>query len=224
MVQTRVEQRAKAETPSESSVCWHRWVAIRKGNRTCYAQWEDCGPFRTDHFQYVFQNERPKPNASHGTGLSVSPAVRDYLGLAPIDVTDWQFVEVLDVAPGPWRSLGENNHFVSLGSRRLHSRPRLQPKIAPRNLLFRRNGSVARWRLRGVVAADNDPMSLIWRGRLNRIARAENGEGGRGKSEREQEAEGGGAFHSCHAYVHQACQSDRCVTIFARTGINGEAS
>ena len=20
----------------------------------CYAQWEDCGPFRTDHFQYVF--------------------------------------------------------------------------------------------------------------------------------------------------------------------------
>jgi len=94
------------------SVCKDRWVAIRKGNRTCYAQWEDCGPFLTDHFQYVFQNERPKPNANHGAGLNVSPAVRDYLGLAPTDVTDWQFVEVRDVPPGPWRSYGENNHFV----------------------------------------------------------------------------------------------------------------
>jgi hypothetical protein len=38
--------------------------------------------------------------------------VRDYLGLQPTDVTDWQFVEVADVAPGPWRTYGENNHFV----------------------------------------------------------------------------------------------------------------
>ena len=51
------------------SVCRHRWIAIRKGNRLCYAQWEDCGPFRTDHFQYVFGNERPKPNLNHGAGL-----------------------------------------------------------------------------------------------------------------------------------------------------------
>jgi hypothetical protein len=94
------------------SVCQHRWIAIRKGNRTCYSQWEDCGPFRTDHFQYVFQNERPKPNLNHGAGLDVSPAVRDYLGLAPTDVTDWQFVDVRDVPPGPWRSYGENNNFV----------------------------------------------------------------------------------------------------------------
>ena len=94
------------------SVCWHRWIAIRKGNRTCYAQWEDCGPFRTDHFQYVFGNERPKPNLNHGADLDVSPAVRDYLGLQPTDVTDWQFVNTQDVSPGPWRSYGENNHFV----------------------------------------------------------------------------------------------------------------
>ena len=94
------------------SVCWHRWIAIRKGNRTCYAQWEDCGPFRTDHFQYVFGNERPKPNLNHGAGLDVSPAVRDYLGLQPTDVTDWQFVNTQDVPPGPWRSYGDNNHFV----------------------------------------------------------------------------------------------------------------
>jgi hypothetical protein len=42
----------------------------------------------------------------------VSPAVRDYLGLGAMDVTDWQFVEVRDVPPGPWRDYGDNNHFV----------------------------------------------------------------------------------------------------------------
>jgi hypothetical protein len=94
------------------SVCQHRWLAIRKGNKTCYAQWEDCGPFRTDHYQYVFQNEKPKPNLNQGAGLDVSPAVRDYLGLAPTDVTDWQFVDPRDVPSGPWRSYGEHNNFV----------------------------------------------------------------------------------------------------------------
>jgi hypothetical protein len=99
-------------TQQGHSVCKDRWLAIRKGNRTCYAQWEDCGPFRTDHFQYVFQNERPKANLNRGAGLDVSPAVRDYLGLAPTDVTDWQFVDVRDIPPGPWRNYGDNNHFV----------------------------------------------------------------------------------------------------------------
>ena len=102
----------QAYTGPGQSVCKDRWVAIRKENRTCYAQWEDCGPFRTDHFQYVFQNERPKPNLNDGAGLDVSPAVRDYLRLQTTDTTDWQFVEARDVPLGPWRSYGENNHFV----------------------------------------------------------------------------------------------------------------
>lgn len=94
------------------SVCKDRWVAIRKGNRTVYAQWEDAGPFRTDHWEYVFGNERPKPNLNHGAGLDVSPAVRDYLGLEDTDVTDWKFVEFSEVPPGPWARLGDNNTFV----------------------------------------------------------------------------------------------------------------
>jgi hypothetical protein len=102
----------QAYTGPGQSICKDRWVAIRKRNHICYAQWEDSGPFLTDHFQYVFENYRPKPNANHGAGLNVSPAVRDYLGLASTDVTDWQFVEVSDVPPGPWRNYGENNHFV----------------------------------------------------------------------------------------------------------------
>ncbi len=94
------------------SVCKGRWVAIRKGNRTVYAQWEDAGPFRTDHWEYVFGNERPKPNLNRGAGLDVSPAVRDYLGLQDTDVTDWKFVESSEVPPGPWTKLGDNNTFV----------------------------------------------------------------------------------------------------------------
>jgi len=94
------------------SVCKDRWIAIRKGNKVAYAQWEDAGPFRTDHWQYVFGNERPKPNLNKGAGLDVSPAVRDYLGLNETDVTDWQFVEFKDVPRGPWSKLGENNTFV----------------------------------------------------------------------------------------------------------------
>ena len=94
------------------SVCKDRWVAIRKGNRTVYAQWEDAGPFRTDHWEYVFGNERPKANLNRGAGLDVSPAVRDYLGLQDTDVTDWRFVESSEVPPGPWTKLGNNNTFV----------------------------------------------------------------------------------------------------------------
>src|SRR5262249_20982009 len=99
-------------TGAGQSACRHRWTSIRKGNRACYAQSEACGRFRTAHFQYSIGTDRPKPNLNPGSGLDVSPAVRDYLGLAPTDVTDWQFVEVRDVPPGPWRSYGDNNHFV----------------------------------------------------------------------------------------------------------------
>jgi hypothetical protein len=94
------------------STCKGRWIAIRKSNRTVYAQWEDAGPFRTDHWQYVFGDERPKPNLNKGAGLDVSPAVRDYLGLEETDVTDWKFVDFSEVPRGPWSKVGENNTFV----------------------------------------------------------------------------------------------------------------
>ena len=89
-----------------------RWIAIRYGNKVAYAQWEDAGPFRTDHWQYVFGNERPKPNLNKGAGLDVSPAVRDYLGMNDTDVTDWKFVEFSEVPHGPWARHGDNNTFV----------------------------------------------------------------------------------------------------------------
>ena len=94
------------------SVCKGRWVAIQHGRRVAYAQWEDCGPFRTDHYQYVFGDDRPRPNLNQGAGLDVSPAVRDYLGIAGKDVCDWKFVDARDVPPGPWTRYGDNNTFV----------------------------------------------------------------------------------------------------------------
>jgi len=95
------------------SVCRDRWVAVRNSaGKVCYAQWGDCGPFRTDHWQYVFGNERPKPNLNQGAGLDISPAIRDYLGLSGTDVTDWKFIDFRDVPGGPWASYGDNNHFV----------------------------------------------------------------------------------------------------------------
>jgi len=99
------------ERPGKS-VLKGRWVAIRYNGRVAYAQWEDCGPFRTDHWQYVFGNERPRPNLNKGAGLDVSPAVRDYLGMKSTDVTDWRFVDFEEVPHGPWARHGENNTFV----------------------------------------------------------------------------------------------------------------
>ena len=95
------------------SVCRNRWVKIRSAaGKICYAQWCDSGPFRTDHWQYVFGDQKPAPNANQGAGLNVSPAVRDFLGLATTDVTDWKFVDFDEVARGPWSLYGDNNPFV----------------------------------------------------------------------------------------------------------------
>lgn len=99
------------------SVCRDRWLAIRNAaGKVSYAQWSDCGPFQTDHWQYVFGNEKPRPNANGGAGLNVSPAVREYLQLQGTDVVDWKFVEVKDVPNGPWALYGENNPLTRPGA------------------------------------------------------------------------------------------------------------
>jgi hypothetical protein len=96
------------------SVCKGRWIVIRHGNKACYAQWEDVGPFQTDHWQYVFGNERPSPNRNQNAGLDVSPAVRQYLGLGDLDFCDWKFVEFARVPVGPWALYGDNNPFIRI--------------------------------------------------------------------------------------------------------------
>lgn len=85
------------------SVCKGRWVAIHTEGRVCYAQWEDVGPFETDHWQYVFRGAEPRDNRNGGAGIDVSPAVRDYLQLRSGERVQWRFVEARDVPAGPWK-------------------------------------------------------------------------------------------------------------------------
>jgi hypothetical protein len=112
------------------SVCRDRWIRIRsRSGKDCYAQWSDCGPFRTDHWQYVFGDERPKQNLNQGAGLDISPAVRDYLALTGTDVTDWQFVDFKDVPRGPWSMYGENNTFVQIARRAPTRTVQVEPNV-----------------------------------------------------------------------------------------------
>jgi hypothetical protein len=55
------------------SACKGRWLEVRHGVKSCYAQWEDVGPFRTDSAAYVFGDERPSPNVNHGLGSMFRP-------------------------------------------------------------------------------------------------------------------------------------------------------
>ncbi|SKB01094.1 hypothetical protein SAMN02745166_03306 [Prosthecobacter debontii] len=122
------------------------WVAIRFGNRVCYAQWEDCGPFVTDDHEYVFGNARPKNTSNRGAGIDVSPAVRDYLGMGSSGKCDWRFVDVNEIPPGPWRSLGNNNHFVRAqiqqqSQQRSDVASRLEELKKARDAYFKQNGN-----------------------------------------------------------------------------------
>lgn len=114
------------------SVLKGRWIAIHHGGRTVFAQWEDCGPFRTDHWQYVFGNERPRPNLNRGAGLDISPAVRDYLAMGKNDLCDWKFVDAASVPDGPWKNYGDNNTFALMRKgANLYQHDRNNAKRAP---------------------------------------------------------------------------------------------
>lgn len=89
------------------SWCKDRWVQIKnRQGRSCYAQWEDVGPLRTDHAEYVFGTDRPTREYSQA-GLDISPAVAQYLGIDSGDFTSWRFVDEEDVRPGEWLKYDE---------------------------------------------------------------------------------------------------------------------
>ncbi|MFT6181364.1 MAG: hypothetical protein ACJAQT_004585 [Akkermansiaceae bacterium] len=97
------------------SVCKGRWVQIYcPGTRkVCYAQWEDCGPFVTNDWEYVFGNKRPKNKNNQGAGIDISPATRDFLGVPNKATVHWRFIEFSRIPRGPWSQLGANNPFVN---------------------------------------------------------------------------------------------------------------
>jgi hypothetical protein len=96
------------EDGKQVSACKDRWVCIKNANgRLCYAQWEDVGPLRSDHAEYVFGDERPDTYTR--AGLDISPAVAQYLGIDGNRraITSWRFVDEEDVPPGQWLKYDE---------------------------------------------------------------------------------------------------------------------
>ncbi|MFZ4767383.1 MAG: hypothetical protein ACOYMN_20710 [Roseimicrobium sp.] len=129
--------REKYERPGKS-VCRNRWVAIRVSDKTCYAQWTDCGPFLTTDVDYVFGNSRPINAKNNGAGIDVSPSVRDFLGFRGSARVDWRFVDDWEVPEGPWKRYGNNNNSskgVNVAANRLEELRR------QRDEWFRQGGS-----------------------------------------------------------------------------------
>lgn len=89
------------------TVCKGRWLQIYYNGRSCYAQWEDCGPWVTDDWEYVFQGKAPKNTSNQSAGLDISPSVRDYLGLQSGQKCHWRFIEDAQVPYGPWKKYGQ---------------------------------------------------------------------------------------------------------------------
>jgi len=48
-----------------------RGLEIRHGVHSCYAHWNDVGPFYIDSAGYLFGDQRPSPNVNHGAGIDV---------------------------------------------------------------------------------------------------------------------------------------------------------
>lgn len=83
-----------------------RWIQIFVNQKSCYAQWEDCGPWVTDDWAYVFGNKPPKATENGSAGIDISPAVRDYLVIKSGTKIHWRFVEESQVPYGPWKKYG----------------------------------------------------------------------------------------------------------------------
>ncbi len=96
-----------------TSCCRGRWLQIYHGGKVCYAQWEDCGPFVTDDWKYVFGGHPPRNHENGKAGIDLSPAVRDFLGLKSGSKVHWRFVEFGNIPRGPWAWYGQNNPFVN---------------------------------------------------------------------------------------------------------------
>ncbi len=89
----------------------NRWVELRLGDRTCFAQIQDAGPGEYDDAAYVFGagDARPQNARYGGAGMDVSPAVNACLGFRDLngdtDRVSWRFAENNEPPPGPWTRL-----------------------------------------------------------------------------------------------------------------------
>lgn len=84
----------------------NRWVEIRYHGVSCFAQWQDVGPYGEDDFDWVFGTaDKPKNTKDLKAGLDISPAVAQYLKMKDSDRTEWRFVDEKNVPDGPWKEI-----------------------------------------------------------------------------------------------------------------------
>lgn len=84
----------------------NRWIAIRANGVTCYAQWQDVGPFESDDAAYVFGDAaEPRNKQGEAAGIDLSPAVRDCLQVPSVAQVSWRHVDDTAVPDGPWRKV-----------------------------------------------------------------------------------------------------------------------
>ena len=88
------------DTPTQS-ICKNRWLKITANRKDAYGQWEDVGPVGDNDINYLFDRSKPLTTPS----ISLSPAIRDYLGIDTNSSVDWEFVDDEDVPDGPWRDI-----------------------------------------------------------------------------------------------------------------------
>jgi hypothetical protein len=106
-----------ADRATDRSVSFmkNRWVRIQNGAAVCFGQVEDAGPGEYDDAAYVFGTDdaRPANTRYNEAGMDVSPALNGCLGFRELngqrDVIDWQFVDDVDVPPGPWTRIITTN-------------------------------------------------------------------------------------------------------------------
>lgn len=90
------------------SICKNRWIKITANGKIAYAQWEDVGLYGSDDSDYLFGSAKPSDNTK--AGISISPAVRDYLSLDENGSVDWVFVDLDSVPDGPWMDIITTSH------------------------------------------------------------------------------------------------------------------
>ncbi len=97
---------------NNKSMCKNRWIKItdNESGKTCYAQWEDAGPYYYNDHNYVFGSGSPANNTDYPyAGIDLSPSVSLYFGKhmqewgAGAYKVRWQFVDAADVPDGPWK-------------------------------------------------------------------------------------------------------------------------
>ena len=120
---------ARVRPEPGKTVCKGRWVQIFRSGRSCYAQWEDCGPWETDDWEFVFGTKPPKTTQNGAAGIDLSPAIRDYFALKSGDKVHWRFVEAGQVPYGPWKKYGPQDNAPSANGTDIEAQRRYMEQL-----------------------------------------------------------------------------------------------